>query len=223
MTAAIMESLQEELARVGIPGQAKRPAIAKPTAIAHRSKQRHELRRAASEATLATILPAQFESGATWHVLSHGDIDALSYLRHAIAGYGYFDLVAISTWCIAMPDLLELRKWLDTGKIDRLELYGGEIFPSQYPDEYALATRMAAEYGMRLVVARNHSKVILARNDKEAAFLVMEGSANVNTNPRIEQTAISNDADLLNWYLTFFNGLRSIDKRQAPDASRAGP
>jgi hypothetical protein len=191
------------------------------TATAYRTKQRHLHRRAKAEATLAQILPAQFDLDATYHCLSHGDIDALSYLRHAIAGYRYFDLVVISTWCIAMPDLLELRRWLDNGTIDQLELYGGEIFPSQYPDEYALATQMASAYGMRLVISRNHSKVILAAAHAAPAHLVMEGSANVNTNPRIEQTAISNCAGLLAFYSEFFHGLHSIDKRKGADPGRA--
>ncbi len=62
----------------------------------------------------------------------------------------------------------------------------------------------------RLVIARNHSKVMLAMNDATGYYAAIESSANVNTNPRIEQTAIHRSADLYYFYRDFFDGLRSI-------------
>jgi hypothetical protein len=184
-------------------------------ARAAKRQSRHELRRATAEKQLAEILPARFTEGESWHVISHGDIDALSYLRHALQAVSHFDFVLLSTWCIAGPDLTELQGWVDSGRIDQLTLAVGEIFPSQYGDEYEQACNMADNYGVRLIVSRNHSKVILASNEAEGYQLVMEGSANVNTNPRIEQTAIHRSADLLAFYRDFYHGLRSIDKRPA--------
>ena len=191
-------------------------------ARAHRTKTRHELRRAKSEKHLADILPAVIAAGDAWHVISHGDIDALSYLRHALTGVAFFERVAVSTWCIAMPDMLELRTWLDSGRIEHLELYVGEIFPSQYGDEHQAAKALVADFGARLVVALNHSKVILASNAAASVWLVMEGSANVNTNPRIEQTTITHDRSLHDYYSDFFLGLRSIERATPRDASSVG-
>lgn len=184
-------------------------------ARAARRHSRHQLRRAKAEADLAELLPPKFPAGESWHVISHGNIDALSYLRHALAGVTHFDFVLLSTWCIASEDMIELQAWLDAGRIDRLTLAVGEIFPSQYGDEHALALRLVESYGARLIVARNHSKVILASLEADDYYLVMEGSANVNTNPRIEQTAIHCDRALLEFYRDFYHGLRSID-RAAP-------
>ena len=181
-------------------------------AIAHKTKQRRQFRRAKSEATLAEILPATFTDGESWHVMSHGDIDALSYLAHAIKGVSHFDYVALSTWCIAKPDLEQIEAWLDAGRIEHFELYAGEIFPNQYGDEYEYMLKIAARYGCRFVVAKNHSKVTLASCSEANYFLVMESSANVNTNPRIEQTAVHASADLFHFYKEFFNGLRSIER-----------
>jgi hypothetical protein len=187
--------------------------LADGQARATRVAQRHELRRANAERQLAEILPARLVDGESWHVISRGDIDALSYLRHLLAGAGYFDHVALSTWCIAKPDLDELCAWLDDGRIDQLDLYAGEIFPSQYGDEYEQALRMVTTFGVRLVIARNHSKVTLARNAKDAYHLCIESSANVNTNPRIEHSAVHCSAPLYHFYREFFDGLRSIDRR----------
>ena len=119
-------------------------------ARATRARQRHELRRANAEKHLADILPARFDDGDSWHVISRGDIDALSYLRHALAGVSHFDHVLMSTWCIARAD---------------------------------------------------------------AYHLVIESSANVNTNPRIEQSTIHRSTDLYAFYAEFFDGIRSIDRR----------
>jgi hypothetical protein len=177
-----------------------------------RAAHRHHMRRANAEAVLADMLPPRVVDGDTWHVMSRGDIDALSYVRHFLAGISHVDLLVMSTWCIARADLEEIGRWLDCGRVEQFDLYAGEIFPSQYGDEYELMLRMRETYGCRMVIARNHSKVTLMANESDACNLVIESSANVNTNPRIEQSAIHASADLLAWYLEFFRGLRSIDR-----------
>lgn len=179
-------------------------------ATAKKSANRHHMRRANAEATLAEILPARIEPGDSWHVASRGDIDSLSYVRHILAGVPYLEHVLMSTWCIAKNDLTEIATWLDAGKIEQFDLYAGEIFPGSYGDEYEQFTSMCALYGCRLVVAKNHSKVTLcALGDYK---IVIESSANVNTNPRIEQSAIHHEAGLHAFYMEFFCGIKSIDK-----------
>lgn len=184
-------------------------------ARAMRQRSRHQVRRAKAQAHLADLLPARIETGDSWHVISHGDIDALSYLSHVINGVSHFDHVLLSTWCIAKEDLIQLEAWLDAGRIDQLDLCMGEIFPSQYGDEYEQALKMVDSYGIRLVVAKNHSKVTLAANHAEDYWLAIESSANVNTNPRIEQTALHANRDLYDFYKEFFGDLRSIDRASA--------
>lgn len=181
-------------------------------AVAQKSANRHHMRRANAEATLAEILPARFTEGDTWHVASRGDIDALSYVRHALAGTTHLDHLLMSTWCIAKNDLTEIAGWLDSGRIEQFDLYAGEIFPGSYGDEYEQMMAMCDTYGARLIVAKNHSKITLACNTGENYYLTVESSANVNTNPRIEQSAIHCGRDLHAFYLEFFSGIKSIDK-----------
>lgn len=130
-------------------------------ARACRTSARISARRAKAEAHLAEIIPALVDEGDSWHVISHGDIDSLSYLAHALDGVPHFDHVVVSTWCMARADLDRLADWLDSGRIDQLDFYVGEIFPNQYGDEYARLLEMADVYGCRVVVARNHSKIML--------------------------------------------------------------
>jgi len=96
---------------------------------------RTETRRAKSEAVLFDILPARLEMGTSYHVISHGDVDSLSYLIH-IAKNQELDSVLISTWCMAMPDLEWLRGKVDSFQFGKVDFVLGEIFPAQYPDEY---------------------------------------------------------------------------------------
>lgn len=109
-------------------------------------------RRAKAEAVLAEILPGQLADGESLHVISHGDIDSLSYLRHLL----------LSTWCMARPDVEEIHGWLRAGNLGQVDWYVGEIFPGTYPDAYELVKLIVAEHGGRICVARNHSKVIAA-------------------------------------------------------------
>lgn len=188
-------------------------------ARATKSANRHHMRRANAEKHLATILPATFTEGDSWHVVSRGDIDSLSYLRHVLAGVTHLDHVLMSTWCIAKNDLTEISAWLDAGRIEQFDLYAGEIFPGSYGDEYEQFLAMCEAYGCRLIVAKNHSKVTLASRAADAAdplgggvHIVIESSANVNTNPRIEQSAIHANRDLHQFYLDFFSEIKSIDR-----------
>lgn len=179
-------------------------------ATAQKSANRHHMRRATAEATLVEILPARIEPGDSWHVVSRGDIDSLSYLRHILAGVTHLDHVLMSTWCIAKNDLTEIAAWLEAGKIEQFDLYAGEIFPGSYGDEYEQFLKMCDLYGCRLIVAKNHSKITLTcQGDYK---IVIESSANVNTNPRIEQSAIHHNTELHAFYLDFFSGIKSIDK-----------
>ena len=183
-------------------------------ARAVRTSNRHEVRRAKAEADLDSLLPERIEDGDSWHVISHGNIDALSYLRHLIKPT-YFDYVGVSTWCIARQDLTEITAWLDAGRIDQFALYAGEIFRNQYGDEYEMVLRMQHDYGIQFVMAKNHSKVTLCANYDEDYYVVVESSANVNTNPRIEQACVTRSKALFEFYQEFFAGLKSIDRDSA--------
>jgi hypothetical protein len=180
-------------------------------ARAARTRNRHLMRRAKSEKALAEVLPAVIEPGDSWDVISQGDVDSLSFLARVIEPT-WFDYVAISTWCIARTDLDQLGRWLDAGKIDKLELFMGEIFPGTYIGEYERARELVRDYGARLVITRNHSKVMLAGNSSTGTFLSIRSSANVNTNPRIEQTTITHDRALFDFYKEFFDGLTSFER-----------
>lgn len=209
----MLELFDPELVQA-IEAEHARELVADGKARAQRTRSRHLARRAKSEAVLAEVLPAVIEPGDSWDVVSHGDVDSLSFLAHLIRGT-WFDHVLVSTWCIARTDLDQLGEWLNAGRIGQLDLYLGEIFPGQYVGEYERTKELVRDYGARLVIARNHSKVTLATNASTGTHLAIRSSANVNTNPRIEQTTVTNDRTLVEFYREFFEGIRSIDRPAA--------
>lgn len=112
--------------------QAQQQATGQARAV--RTKSRIQTRRATAEKHLASILPARFERGDSWHVMSHGDIDSLSYLRHALAGVSHFDHVLMSTWCIAKAVIVK--------KVAPFEAERDELVAATQPKERALSQKI---------------------------------------------------------------------------------
>ena len=176
------------------------------------TKNRRITRRLRSEAVLADLLPPLPAANTAYHCISHGDVDSLSYLAHLVKS-AKFDAVLISTWCMAMPDVDLVLHWIATGQVGRADFYGGEILPGSYPDETDKLDRAQAEgRPVSLTIARNHAKIMLAHNTEDDLYIAIESSANVNTNPRIEQTCITRDRELWEFYREFFTGLQSVHK-----------
>lgn len=176
-------------------------------ARATKTRDKIHARRAASEKVLSEILPEEIEMGDSWHVLSSGDVDSMSFMAHLMR-HADMDYCAFSTWCMAVDDVRQFVDWLEAGRIKRLDAYVGEIFPGSYPKEYAALLDAVSRYGGRVAVFRNHSKVFLARSGHRA--WVVQSSANINTNPRTENTCITGSVDLFDHHKAYFDGIRSF-------------
>ena len=146
-----------------------------------------------SQAALDDVLPWHFEQGEAWHIISAGDVDSLTYLRHVVKQQK-LDYVLLSTWCMATEDAHEMLDWVDRGLVGRFDFYVGEIFKDGYRGCRDVLDEIASKTGGRVARFRNHSKLMLAYGERFDCAI--ESSANVNTNPRTEQTCITVDSDL---------------------------
>lgn len=169
------------------------------------------LRRAYSETKLLDILDHDFETGYSYHCITGGDIDSLSYLK-AILRQQNLNYCLFSTWCLADDDILQFREWFEQGRIKRLDCYVGEIFPGSYKHEYAYLKEMLAKYSpqSRVCVFKNHSKIFAGTGDK--FDFAIASSANINTNPRTENSCITIGSDIYQFYKDFFDGVKSFTK-----------
>lgn len=180
--------------------------------VVHRKGNRHISRKVTSERALEDELPWHFEPGDCYHCFSFGDVDALTYFKMVIRQQ-HVKYLALSTWCMAGEDVRDLKKWHELGLLDRVDFFFGEIFQGSYAEIYQQALDFANQCGGRVVIFRNHSKIMAVHGDKFDC--VIESSANVNTNPRSENTVLTVDASLTKYYIELLNGINSFNKDSA--------
>ena len=165
-------------------------------------------RRYSSEKKLEELIDWELQEGLSYHIISQGDIDSLTFLRHIVKQQKIKD-VLISTWCMGVSDILEIESWIIKKRIGKVHFYVGEIFKASYAGEYDQLKRLKKEGKADFSIFRNHSKVMCGHGDKFS--FVIESSANVNTNPRCENTVITIDRSLCDFYLNFYKDIISYE------------
>lgn len=165
-------------------------------------------RRAFSETQLLDLVGLDFQDGDSYHFITGGDVDALSYLK-IILRQQNLEYCLFSTWCMASEDIYQFEEWLKAGKIKKLDAYVGEIFPGTYRLEYKMLKPLIEQYGGRVAVFRNHAKIFAGYGDKFAFGI--ETSANINTNPRTENGCITIGQDIYTFYREYFDGIIGFD------------
>lgn len=135
----------------------------------------------------------------------------MSYIK-AILRSQRLDHCLLSTWCMFAGDALQLLTWLESGEIGRLDLYFGEIFKNSYS---AIWHQLHDWYSDnpgrgRLVMFRNHSKIIAGVGDRFAFGL--QTSANIESNPRMEQASLAIDRGLYEFYKDYFDRIVTFIK-----------
>ena len=175
--------------------------------IVHQRKSKNIYRRAFSELKLHEM-NIVFEKGYSYHFMSGGDIDFFSYVK-LILKITKIDYLILSTWCMAMDDVLALEECVERKDISDMDVYAGEIFPGSYPAVYAKLLEMQKKTEGRLCIFRNHSKIAVVFCTGN--YFVIESSANINTNPRTENTTIHvGDRGLASFYKDFFDEINDI-------------
>jgi len=166
-------------------------------------------RKAFSETQLLDILPREFKDGESYHCITAGDVDALSYLK-VILRQQKLDYCLFSTWCMAGDDILCFEEWLESGQIKKLDAYMGEIFPGSYKFEYKKLTELFQKFNCgRIGIFKNHSKIFAGYGEK--FYFGIETSANINTNPRAENGCITIGKEIFDFYKGYFDKIVSFE------------
>ena len=71
--------------------------------------------------------------------------------------------------------------------------------------------KICEETGGRVARVRNHSKLVVFIGERFSGAI--ESSANLDTNPRIEQTCITINRELADFYKSFFDQMIDYDGR----------
>lgn len=170
---------------------------------------RYLYRRAFSETQLLDVVDFDYKKGSSYHFITGGDVDSLSFLKTVLRQQN-LDYLLFSTWCMAAEDILQIDEWIKLGKIKKMDAYLGEIFPSTYRVEYQMMQELFERHQCgRIAVFKNHSKIYAGYGDK--FHFAIESSANINTNPRTENGCITIDKGLYEFYRKFFDGINSFE------------
>lgn len=170
----------------------------------------HQMRRVQSEIALEKELPWHWEQGVSYHCISTGDVDGLSYFRAAVKQQK-IKYALLATWSMAAEDIRELRHWIKNGYIGRLDVYVGEMFLSASRNlERRQLIQLCKESGGRLVIFRTHAKIIAGFGER--FDFAIAGSANINTNPRTEQMTITINSELAKFYKAYFDEVKSFER-----------
>ena len=176
--------------------------------------QRYEYRRAFSEVKMLEAMKyVKLEAGRTYNFITAGDVDSLTYLKIVLNQHD-LDFLLCSTWCMAAEDILQLQQWYQQGKIKKIDMYMGEIFPGSYKIEWSMVKKFYEKHpdAGRVAVFKNHSKIYAGYNKDSDFYFGIQTSANINTNPRTEQGCITVDKGLFDFYKEYFDGIVSFEK-----------
>lgn len=190
-----------------------RPDYVPPSASKAVRKAKTQAIRCTREAHLKKIFPDAIEPDHSYHFITGGDIDALSYPGVLIEKYTRFEESYWSTWTMSRVDVETLAGWLQNDQLGGVNVFTGEYFFRRETAVYATLLEMIKKHGGRLRTFKNHCKVILLKNEEKGLWLVIEGSANFTTNPRAEQTVINNSRELYEFYAAWFNELYQIKSK----------
>lgn len=198
-------------AALGIQPEEEKPAKVEQGSIkvSHRMGARQLWRKAASEQALEQAINWHWSEGESYHCFSFGDVDSFSFFKMVLRQQP-IRYAAISTWCMAGEDVTDLRKWHAKGLVGRVDFFVGEIFQRSYPDVYAAVREFIEECGGRIVTFRNHSKVMAIEGERFDCLI--ESSANINTNPRSENTVVTIDRELVAEYIKLFAEIVPFNK-----------
>lgn len=96
-----------------------------------RGKAIYDKRRFSSEARLLENIDWHFGPDRIYHVISGGDCDSLTFLRHVVRQQP-LDFCLVSSWCYGVEDVSEMGDWQSRGLVRRFDFYCGEIAKASY-------------------------------------------------------------------------------------------
>jgi hypothetical protein len=144
--------------------------------------------------------------GEVIHTISDGSFDHWSAVVSCLDQMGP-TILYLSTWTMNRAIALDLLDRLDAGSLLEVGAVTGKYFKQRDPSTWSTLYEGLMKRGQRYASLDIHAKVTLLSDG--AAWIVLEGSANWTTNPRIEQLVISNDRELYMFHREWLEELLS--------------
>jgi len=161
--------------------------------------EKTKLLRIKNKQVLTDFLQALPQHGEVIHVVSSGDFDFFTFIPVTIDLLGgKVEECWITTWGCSNDNVNSLGDLLEKKRIGKLFIITGDSLKRRRPDIYANLVTKCREHGQNYRICRNHTKVIMFKQGEH--YIVIEGSANLTGNPRLEQTVLFNQQDLYDFH-----------------------
>lgn len=171
-----------------------------PAGRALKVSARRRFERLRQKQQLTEVIPQLPAPGESIHVVSTAKYDFWTFVPQIIDWIGFTEILYCSTWTLSRPNAMELFALADAGKIGQIAFLTGLYFKRRETAVYAMLLAGIRARGGRYRAFLNHAKVLLAANPDRDAWLVVEGSANLTGNPRLEQYVFTNDRKLYEFH-----------------------
>lgn len=199
-----------------------------PAARAHRMSARRRHERVLQQQALDAVIGSPPGPGESVHVVSEAKFDFWTWVPVMIRWLGgRTERLYCSTWTLSRPNAVEMFQLWDAGAIGRAHFLTGTYFKRRETAVYAMLLDGIRRRGGRYRAFQNHAKVLLLDNPGTGVWLAVEGSANLTSNPRLEQYVITNDPGLYEfhrgWMEECFHASATRDAPEGHPAARIGP
>lgn len=166
-----------------------------------------EYRHAYGVYNLMKCMSGKPRDGHAYHIITGGHVDLLAHLGWLMVHWPRIESLMMSCWAISGANILLLEGMLQRGEIGHLTLIVGDVFKSKYVMEWRKLQELEQSGLIDGVYCANiHSKYMLIRTD-DGHKIVVESSANCNMNPRVEQTVVTLNGGLYDFYASYYLGM----------------
>lgn len=176
------------------PQSDKGPENNKPKSRGRRQDAKPKDRRLAARQSKCQEVLGEIRQGMCLHLVSMGDWSAHDMILHALDFTGPAELW-FSTWSISEDAFRKIVRAKNAGLIR--EIHG--IADWRCTTWSGDAIQLVKEQADRFAMVPAHAKLYVLRSDKWG--VVIQSSANMTNNPRIETSIITEDPELADWHI----------------------
>lgn len=176
-------------------------------ALCRKLENAHFMHKLTSEKQLEALAERELQQGASYHFLSNGKINSSNFLQFILKQQSLEHLL-LTTWAITMPDIEEMERLVDSGRIKKVDFYLGDIFIKKRRNLYEALAEVARKSGGKAIIFKTHSKVMVGFGEKYD--FVLESSANIGAASRRENTCLTLDTELAQCYKEWFESKKSL-------------
>lgn len=183
-----------------------------------KQRLRHDLgiRRAAD---VAKELPPP---GVVDHYVLNGTFDQYHIFQRFIELAGGAEEALLATWSIGRQTVTEIAADVAAGRIKRLLMITDAEHAKIHSEYYGLLMEALRGKEAKLILCNCHAK-LAAFKDARGECYIMEGSANLTGNPRLENLNICRSTEVYNMYRALFADIDNNTKKYARNSKLFRP